>query len=176
MYHIDAPVLPVKISPVYKIMLPGPWAECTLQSCKSLGTFIYISILFAVKPFKFSYEDFQTLGILFISYINLTPPLAISTVMPKTLNWSLQHWREVRSLYISVLWELCYSAVYTVFNCVVDPEVLTPILSGHSLVSDEWTLLLFSVATALQDGFLPYCEPVFKLWTLSCFWWVNFVV
>jgi hypothetical protein len=23
-------------------------------------------------------------------------------------------------------------------------------------------LCLFSVATALQDGFLPYCEPVFK--------------
>ncbi len=87
--------------------------------------------------------------------------------MPKTLAWSLQHRREGRSLYISVFhlvtvrWDLQYvivQSIGTVLNFVADP---TSILSGHFLVSDEWTLL-FSVATALQDGFLPYCEPVFK--------------
>ncbi len=42
-----------------------------------------------------SHENLQILGLLFTSYITLTPHLVVLR--------SLQHWREVRSLYISVL-------------------------------------------------------------------------
>ncbi len=89
-----------------------------VQSCKvPVNSYLYFHLLIfvcpktiqvyiycmAMKIFENSfplYEDLQNFGSLFTSYI--TPHITLGKwVMPNTLAWSLQHWREVQSPYIS---------------------------------------------------------------------------
>jgi hypothetical protein len=49
-YPKDAPMRPVKISPVHKILLTGPWAECTVLYKVSVESYLYFHLLIRVCP------------------------------------------------------------------------------------------------------------------------------
>ncbi len=80
-------------------------SEIIIQPDKAGHFSFYQNLFLKIYIFKSSLlDECMTTGKLFTSCITPRTTLGNNWVMPKTLAWSLQHWRVVRSLYPWAKW------------------------------------------------------------------------